>query len=121
MAAQPFWHVTRSVLGDPVPKEKVTGLPADQEYLNFDKQIGIVATPVIDDQTKTIYVVAQSTSAGEYRFRLHAFDLATGREKTELRSPMEIQASYQGNGIASEDGRIRFTWMASRPSTRTVG
>jgi outer membrane protein assembly factor BamB len=121
-AAQPFWHVTRSALGDPVPRAKVTDLPPDQEYLNFDSQIGIVATPVIDDQTGTIYVVAQSTSGGDYRFRLHAFDLATGREKTELHSPVEIQAAYLGNGIGSEDGRIRFRprKMLNRPGLLLV-
>jgi outer membrane protein assembly factor BamB len=121
-AAQPFWHVTRSALGDPVPRAKVTDLPPDQEYLNFDSQIGIVATPVIDDQTGTIYVVAQSTSGGDYRFRLHAFDLATGREKTELHSPVEVQAAYLGNGIGSEDGRIRFRprKMLNRPGLLLV-
>jgi hypothetical protein len=106
--SSPYWHVTNKVLGEPVPKSDVTDLPAGQEYQNFDSRIGIVATPVIDDQGGTIYVVAQSKSAGEYHFRLHAFDLATGREKVEMHSPVEIQASYSGNGAANEDGRIRF-------------
>lgn len=115
--SQPYWHVTSKVLGEPVPKGVVTDLPAGQEYLNFDSKIGIVATPVIDDQTNTIYVVAHSSSAGEYHFRLHAFDLATGREKAEMHSPVEIQASYLGNGAANEDGRIRFRprKMLNRP------
>ncbi len=113
----PYWHVTSKVLGEPVPKSQVTDMPPDQEYRNFESTIGIVATPVIDDQTSTIYVVAQSVSAGEYHFRLHAFDLATGREKAEMHSPVEIQASYSGNGAASEDGRIRFKArkMLNRP------
>ena len=106
--SKPYWHVTNKVLGEPVPKSEVTDLPAGQEYQNFDSKIGIVATPVIDDQGGTIYVVAQSKSAGEHHFHLHAFDLATGREKVEMHSPVEIQASYSGNGAASEDGRIRF-------------
>ena len=115
--SRPYWQVTRKVLGDPVPKGQVTDLPADQEYRNFESQIGIVATPVIDPQSQTIYVVANSTDAGKYHFRLHAFDLATGREKTEMHSPAEIQASYSGNGASSEDGRIRFQprKMLNRP------
>ena len=43
---------------------EVTDLPAGQEYLVFDSKIGIVATPVIDDATSTIYVVAFSKDGG---------------------------------------------------------
>ena len=107
-ASKAFWHVGRDVFGDPVPKADVTDLPPDQSYLNFETTIGIVATPVIDDQTNTIYVVANSKKNGEYRFRLHAFDLATGREKTEMHSPMPIEASYMGNGVGNVDGKVRF-------------
>lgn len=115
--SQPYWHVTNQVFGRPVPKREVTDLPPDQEYRNFESDIGIVATPVIDDQSGTIYVVAHSKVNGAYHFRLHAFDLATGREKSEMHSPMEIQASYVGNGAASEDGKIVFRprKMLNRP------
>ncbi len=115
--SKPFWHVTSKVFGDPVPKTAVTDLPPDVEYKNFETKVGIVATPVIDDQSNTIYVVAASTRAGEYHFRIHAFDLATGREKSEMHSPMEIQASYMGNGAATVDGRIQFRprKMLNRP------
>ena len=94
--SKPYWRVTSQVLGQPVPKSEVTDLPPDQEYRNFDNNIGIVATPVIDDQTSTIYVVAFSKAAGTYHFRLHAFDLATGRERREMNSPAEIESSYLG-------------------------
>ena len=115
--SQPYWHVTDKVLGQPVPKAQVTDLPPDQEYRNFQTNIGIVSTPVIDDHTSTIYLVAFSAGAGQHHFRLHAFDLATGREKTELHSPAEIQASYLGNGAANEDGRLQFRArkMLNRP------
>ena len=117
-AGRPLWHVTRQVFGDPVPKAEVTDLPPDQKYLNFESTIGIVATPVIDDQTNTIYVVAQSNAGSEYRFRLHAFDLGSGREKTELHSPMKIEAAYLGNGVGSSGGRIEFRprKMLNRPA-----
>ncbi len=115
--SRPYWHVTNQVLGKPVPKADVTDLPPGQEYQNFQSEIGIVATPVIDDQSGTIYVVAHSKSEGAYHFRLHAFDLATGREKSEMHSPMEIQASYLGNGAANEEGKIVFRprKMLNRP------
>lgn len=112
-----YWRVTSQVLGQPVPKKDVTDLPPDQEYRNFDSQIGIVSTPVIDDQTSTIYVVAFSKNAGAHHFRLHAFDLATGREKREMNSPAEIESTYLGNGAGNVDGKIRFSprKMLNRP------
>src|SRR5262249_12374097 len=121
-ASKPFWLVTRKVLGEPVPKAEVADLPPDQKYLNFETTIGIVSTPVIDDKTNTIYVVAQSKAGSEYRFRLHAFDLATGREKTELHSPAKIEASYLGNGVGSKGGRIDFRprKMLNRPGLLLV-
>ncbi|MFN7996759.1 MAG: hypothetical protein U0Q18_24310 [Bryobacteraceae bacterium] len=117
-SGNPYWHLTKKVFGDPVPKNEVVDLPPDQKYLNFETSIGIVGTPVIDERTNTIYVVAQSKSGSEYRFRLHAFDLATGREKTELHSPAKIEASYLGNGVGSSNGRIEFRprKMLNRPA-----
>ena len=52
-----------------------------------------------------------------HHFRLHAFDLATGREKGEIHSPTEIDAWYLGNGAGNVDGRIRFSprKMLNRP------
>ena len=120
--SRPYWHVTNKVLGEPVPKSQVTDLPPEQDYRNFESTIGIISTPVIDEQSGTIYLVAHSTRAGEYHFRLHAFDLATGREKVEMHSPVEIQASYSGDGAANEDGRIRFRprKMLNRPGMLLV-
>lgn len=116
-ADKPFWHVGRETFGDPVPKQELTDLPPDQPYLNFESTVGIVATPVIDADTNTIYVVANSDKNGEHRFRLHAFDVATGREKTELRSPSIIEATYNGNGVGNVDGKIHFKprKMLNRP------
>ena len=105
---RPYWHLTSDVFGDAVPKSRVTDLAPPHEYLNFDTTIGITAAPVIDEKTNTIYVVAQSMRGGTAHFRLHAFDLGTGREKTEMNSPREIEAVCGGNGIGSKDGLIRF-------------
>jgi outer membrane protein assembly factor BamB len=121
-AGKPFWRKSREVFGDPVPKDEVTDLPKDQKYLNFETTVGIVATPVIDADTSTIYVVANSKKGGDYSFRIHAFDLATGREKTELNSPATVTATTVGNGVGNVDGRIAFKprKMLNRPGLLLV-
>jgi hypothetical protein len=115
---KPLWCAKKDVFGEPVPKQEVVDLPANQEYLNFDTKVGIVATPVIDPDTSTIYVVAYSKNGNEHRFRLHALNMANGKEKTEMHSPMVIEASYLGNGVGSVEGKIRFDprKMLNRPA-----
>ncbi len=72
--------------------------------------IGITSTPVIDRKTGphgTIYLVAMSKdSQGGYHHRLHALDLATGAE--EFGGPMEIAATFPGNGPTSSGGYVTF-------------
>ncbi len=121
-ASKPLWRVQKDIFGEPVPKQEVVDLPPNLDYLNFDTKVGIVATPVIDPDTSTIYVVAYSKVANQHRFRLHAFDLASGREKTEMHSPMVIEACYLGNGVRNVDGMIRFDprKMLNRPALLLV-
>jgi hypothetical protein len=87
----PYWRVTSDVLGVPVPRREVSNLIEPDEYRNFEHNIGIVSTPTIDEKTNTIYLVAKSKDGdGGYRHRLHAFDVPTGREKSEMGSPAVI-------------------------------
>ncbi len=122
-AQKPLWCHSHEVFGDPVPKDDVTDLPPGEKYLNFATTIGIVATPVIDAKTNTIYVVANSKNGTDYSFRIHAFDIATGREKTEMNSPMTVTASAIGNGVGNVDGRLVFRprKMLNRPGLLLVG
>ncbi len=120
--AKPFWCHSRELFGEPVPKRDVTDMPPDSPYLNFSSTIGIVATPVIDPKTNTIYVVANSKRANQYSFHVHAFDLATGREKTEMHSPTEVKASAIGNGVGNVEGHIALEprKMLNRPGLLLV-
>jgi hypothetical protein len=73
-------------------------------------EIGVDATPVIDRSmgpNGAIYVVASSKDAsGNYHQRLHALDLALGREL--FGGPVEIQATYPGTGDNSDGTNVIF-------------
>ena len=90
--ANPLWHVSLLPAGaTPVPMtvQGCSGVTAWTE-------VGIVATPVIDSASGTIYVVAKTDENGSTVFRLHALDVTTGSEK--LGGPVRIAATYTLNG-----------------------
>jgi hypothetical protein len=73
-------------------------------------EIGVTATPVIDlnaGDHGTIYVVSMSKdSDGGYHQRLHALDITSGQE--EFGGPVEIAATFPGNGDGSTGGLLQF-------------
>src|SRR5271165_865598 len=73
-------------------------------------EIGITSTPVIDltaGPHGTLYAVAMSKdSSGAYHQRLHALDLTTGAE--QFGAPIEVQATFPGNGDNSSNGTVVF-------------
>jgi outer membrane protein assembly factor BamB len=73
-------------------------------------EIGITATPVIDRNKGahgTIYVVAMSKASFVYHQRLWEIDLGTGQDVAG--SPVDIQASYPGNGPNNDgQGNVLF-------------
>ncbi len=73
-------------------------------------EIGITATPVIDrtaGPNGAIYLVAMSKSSSRNYFqRLHALDLTTGAEL--FNGPINVQATYPGNGDGSINGTVSF-------------
>jgi len=73
-------------------------------------EIGITSTPVITRPSignPVIYVVAMSKdSSKKYHQRLHALDATTGGELHN--GPVEIQATYPGNGDNSSGGSVIF-------------
>ncbi|MGA7380975.1 MAG: pyrrolo-quinoline quinone [Terriglobales bacterium] len=72
--------------------------------------IGITSTPVINRQFGPhgiIYVVAMSkNSSSTYFQRIHALDVATGKE--ESGSPITVSAKYPGTGDGSQGGYVIF-------------
>lgn len=73
-------------------------------------EIGITSTPVIDRQYGAhgaIFVVGMTKdSSGNYHQRLHALDLTTGAELSG--GPTELQATYPGTGLFSNNGVQTF-------------
>ena len=89
-----LWHVH---LGTPVPSSALN-------FIDITPKVGILSTPVIDTTLNAIYVVSDSYESGAPVFRLHALDLASGKEI--LGGPTTITAAVQGG--TDEDGMIAF-------------
>src|ERR1700674_1947596 len=91
--ASPLWQVSLLPPGGatPVPMT-VQGCAGVTGWT----EAGVVATPVIDSVTGTIYVVAKSYENGDSVFRLHALDVTTGSEK--FGGAVRITATYTLNG-----------------------
>ena len=103
-----LWH--QSVLGsNETSSNTVDG--CDQ----VTPTIGITSTPVIDlaaGAHGTIFLVAMTRdSSGNYHQRLHALDLATGSEQSQLNSPTTIQATFSGQTFDPEQYEERSSLL----------
>jgi hypothetical protein len=103
----------RKNLGTAVPEK---ALPCR----DMGPEIGITGTPVIDPETKTLYVVAKVYENGASSFRLHAVDIASGNERPG--SPSSISAIVAGHGGGGRNGNVTFdaTSQLQRPGLRIV-
>src|SRR5207237_3926203 len=88
----PLWMTdfTRPPSITPVPITDIVPMSGG----NIIGNIGIQGTPVIDQATHTIYLVARTKENGEYVQRLHALDIISGGERPG--SPVEISGSVPG-------------------------
>jgi hypothetical protein len=90
--ASPLWQVSLLPPGAtpvPITVQGCSGVTGWTE-------VGVVATPVIDAATGTIYVVAKTYENGNSVFRLHALDVTSGSEK--FGGAVQITATYTLNG-----------------------
>lgn len=94
-----FWHVSLLKSGE-----------TTSDARNCDQvtpEIGITATPAIDQNARVIYVVAMSKDgSGNYYQRLHALSLETGAEL--YGGPQIVEATYPGTGANSSNGQVVF-------------
>ncbi len=102
-----FWKKNYSAAGmRPTRNTDMTGACGGQ-YMDFSGNIGIVGTPVIDSVKQTIYFVARNTNGTTvYAQFLHAVNLVDGSERPG--SPVQITATYPGNGDGSVNNVITF-------------
>ena len=101
------WHRVLMDSGEtPVPWGDVAN--NDINAANIIPVIGITATPAIDPVTQILYVVTKVKAGNGYHQRIHALDIATGRDRAG--SPVEVTASFQGTGQGARDsqGHILF-------------
>jgi hypothetical protein len=82
--ATPLWQVSLLPSGE---------MPSDPRGCSqVTPEIGITATPVINNATNIMYVVAMSKdSSGNYYQRLHALNITTGADQL---TPVVIKATY---------------------------
>src|SRR6266545_4794428 len=104
---QPLWYVNFNGPGiTPIPASDVT----TYNSIRTPGPIGIMGTPVIDQTTGTMYLVARTKetigSTVRYFQRLHALDITSGAEK--FGGPVVIQASVPGSGYDSVGGVVTF-------------
>src|SRR5438445_2835255 len=98
--AVPLWHA--SFIN---PAAGITTVPnGDVGTGDIVPEIGITATPVIDAARSTLYVVAKTKENGNYVQTLHALDITTGNDRTNI----IIQASVPGTGDGSVNGAVPF-------------
>lgn len=83
-AGPPLWHT--NFLGPGI----TTVQTASNPDIPVHPEVGITGTPVIDPNSNTIYVLAQTVEHGIFTNKLHALDITTGAEKPG--SPVVLSA-----------------------------
>lgn len=100
-SSTPLWSEN---LGPSMPTSRYTSDIG--EYTDITPENGILGTPVIDETTGTLFVVAATLEGGKAVYRLHALDVGNGTEK--LSGPAVISAHVTGLGDNSTNGSVAF-------------
>lgn len=111
----------RANLGTPVVVDDINAMGraiwgSAWDYRDVYPHMGIIATPVIDERSRRMFVVAKSkTDAGAASYKLHALDLDSGRDAAP---PVEIAGSVAGSTADARNGKLAFApfWQLNRPA-----
>jgi hypothetical protein len=96
----PLWSRN---LGPSVPSVDVQ-IPG-KTCLDITPEIGISQVPVIDLESKTMYVVAKVEENGVQNHRLFALDIRTG---DSVHAPLDVTGSVPGTAAESVNGVLTF-------------
>src|SRR5579871_1080752 len=104
----PYWQANLTYSGYRAPQASDYPDACAGNYQDFSGKFGIVGTPVIDNTTNTLYVVARSTdnTATTFVQYLHAINILDGTERPN--SPVYITATVPGTGDGSDGTNIPF-------------
>jgi hypothetical protein len=101
-----YWMKNYSAPGMRPPRSTDMTGACGGTYTDFSGNIGMVGTPVIDAAQAALYVVARSTDGNTFVQHLHAVSIIDGSEA--VGSPVQITATYSGNGDGSVNNVITF-------------
>jgi hypothetical protein len=73
---------------------------------NSEPLLGIISTPVIVPAKHALYVAAATRENGHRVYRLHALDIATGKEK--FGGPVVIKGQVHGTSSGAVNGMVAF-------------
>jgi PKD repeat protein len=106
-ATNAYWQVSFLGANARAPRNSDMTGACGGNYQDFNGNMGIVGTPVIDPASGTIYVVARTVENGStFVQRLHALNVTNGTERAN--SPVVITATYPGTGDGSVGGLVPF-------------
>lgn len=100
-SAKLYWEKNFDEGGTPIKNTQIFS-----GYDDFDGNMGIVGTPVVDTSNQTIYFVSKDSAAGAFHQYLHKVDISTGLERSG--SPVQVSASVSGTGVGNSGGVLSF-------------
>jgi hypothetical protein len=112
--ASPLWQVDFADAA-----KGITAVPARETHCPFiNPEVGITSTPVIDPEQGIMFVLArtkeQTSGTGpQYVQRLHALNVATGKEVSG--SPVMIKATVTAQDRAGKQHEISFDPLIEQP------
>jgi hypothetical protein len=92
-------------------------------YQDFQGNIGIVGTPVIDESSNTMYFVARTTSGGNFTQTLHAINIQTGADRASNASVVisasgfNAQTNNQRPALTLANSKVYIAWASHCDTT----
>lgn len=109
-AGTPLWQRNFNGTGRPTLRSEVG--QACGQYSDYSGNIGLVATPVIDLATSTMYVATRTVEGGSTLPRLHAIDIRTGLSLANSPKLITATVTNKANVAIALDAQIQNQRMS---------